>query len=339
MESTVLERLRESLSERRQALAEWFRQAPPEARRTRTGLLGDEGIQEEIQTLDEALRKTNDKTLGICDVCHDYVDTSRLEMDYTASVCIEHLTGEEKTMLENELELSQKVQKALLPNQVPSIRGLEVAAFSQPAHIVGGDYFDFFQFRDGLHGFVIADVMGKGMPASLLMASFQASLKIIAPESTDAAEVVARLNHLFCHNIRLTKFVTVFLGRYDERSRVFEYCNAGHNPPLLRRQNGTIESMNPTGAAIGLVEQAQFQVASVVLRPEDRILFYTDGVVEARNAETEEYGQKRLEELLSARTSASAPQLIEHLKEGLRAFSGTRIPLDDTTVIAVRVMK
>jgi len=114
-------------------------------------------------------------------------------MDYACRICIDHLTGDERSLLESDLELSQKVQQALLPNELPGIPGLDIAAFSQPARMVGGDYFDFFTFRDGSPGFVIADVMGKGMAASLLMASFQASLRIIAPECDHPHEVLFNL--------------------------------------------------------------------------------------------------------------------------------------------------
>jgi sigma-B regulation protein RsbU (phosphoserine phosphatase) len=284
------------------------------------------------------LKEADDDTLGRCEVCHDYVDTSRLEMDYTASVCIDHLSGEERTLLENELELSQKVQRALLPHEAPSIPGLDFAAFSQPAHIVGGDYFDFLRLKDNALAVLIADVMGKGMPASMLMASLQASLHIIAPESEQPAEIVARVNRLFCHNIRLTKFVTLFLGRYDESLNLLTYCNAGHNPPAILRSNGCFETLRPTGAAIGLVEQTLFAQESIPLRKGDRVLLYTDGVVESKDARGEEFGLAGLEELLRSTGGMSAQESIGALRERLQRFTGQSTPADDTTVIAINVL-
>jgi sigma-B regulation protein RsbU (phosphoserine phosphatase) len=260
-------------------------------------------------------------------------------MDYTACVCIEHLTGKERTQLENELELSQKVQRALLPHDVPRIRGLDIAAFSQPAHFVGGDYFDFLRFKEGSHALVIADVMGKGMPASMLMASLQASLRIIAPESSEPADVVARLNHLFCHNIRLTKFVSLFLGQYDEDTRILTYCNAGHNPPLIYRTDGSIENLLPNGAAIGLIEQTEFTQSSVKLNVGDRLLLYTDGVVESLNKDNELFGQERLEEFLRTSSHLSAHQIVTSLRDRLQQFIETNTPTDDTTIIAVEVTR
>jgi len=338
METTVLQQLKESIAQQRQNLVEWLNGTPEVIKQLRTGPVGEEAVNDRLRTLDSALKKADEKTLGLCDVCHDYVEPSRLEMDYTASVCIEHLTGKERSLLENDLELSQKVQRALLPHSVPEIRGLEVAAFSQPARIVGGDYFDFVRMKDGSHAIVIADVMGKGMPASMLMASLQASLRIIAPESAEPADVVARLNHLFNHNIQLTKFVTLFLARYDESSRVLTYCNAGHNPPLVHRANGTIEALLPTGAAIGLVEDPVFLQGTITLRPGDRVLLYTDGVVESMNNEEELFGQERLEKFLQENSGTAVRNTIASLKEQLQKFSGGTLPADDTTVIAISVV-
>ena len=192
------------------------------------------------------------------------------------------------------------------------------------------------RFKNGAHAIVIADVMGKGMPASMLMASLQASLQIIAPESAEPAEVVTRLNYLFSHNIRLTKFVTFFIGRYDEITGELTYCNAGHNPPLLRRQNGTLESLLPTGAAIGLVEHARFEQQSVRLHPGDRLLLYTDGVVESFGKNMELFGQDRLEKFLRE-TNGSSQETVTSLKQTVQKFSGSATPADDTTIVVATV--
>lgn len=253
------------------------------------------------------MSKAEESTLGRCTVCDGYVEEARLEMDYTACVCLSHLTGEERSRLENELELSQKVQRALLPHDVPRIRGVEIAAFSQPAHIVGSDYFDFLRFRNGGHALIIADVMGKGMPASLLMASLQASLKIIVPETDEPADTLARLNHIFCHNTRLTKFVTIFVARFDENTLQLTYANAGHNPPVLITRQGRLETLRPTSAAIGLAEQVQFRQLALDLTAGDRLLMYTDGVVEPMNGERQEFGDHRLHEYLTESAGSSPP--------------------------------
>lgn len=336
MSGLILQRLRESLVERRNELAEWFQQSSAETRSVRVGPNGMDQVREQLTTLDTAIERAEAGTLGICNVCHDTVEESALEMDYAASVCLAHLSGDERSRLETDLELSQKVQKALLPESTPHIPELDIAAFSRPALIVGGDYFDFFQFQGGSHGFVVADVMGKGMAASLLMASFQASLRIIAPESTQPHEAVGRLNKIFRHNIRLTKFVTAFLARYDARSGILSYCNAGHNPPLLAGVDGEFRTLMPTGAAIGLVEGTPFETVSVPFRAGDRLLVYTDGVVELPGPGAEMFGDDRLRELFAMTMGEpSARGIIRTIRRRLEAFSGSPVPHDDTTMIAI----
>ena len=130
--------------------------------------------------------------------------------------------------LRAELELSQNLQRALLPQQTPPISGLDIAAYSRPAQIVTGDYFDFVQFKDGLPGIVIADISGHGVSAGMLMTSLQTAFHTLVPESTSPVEVLERINRLYVHNIRLTSFVTVFFGKFDPASHILSYASAGH---------------------------------------------------------------------------------------------------------------
>lgn len=191
--------------------------------------------------------------------------------------------------------------------------------------------------KNGCHAFAIADVMGKGMPASMLMASLQASIRILAPDYTEPADVVTRLNHLFNHNIRLTKFVTLFFATYDEHSRALTYANAGHNPPLVLRAGGSLDALLPTGAAIGLVEQVEFSQQRITLHPGDRMVLYTDGVVETMDSSEQFFGQERLVAFLREHRRSSAREIVASLKSRLQQFAGTPTPMDDTTVIAVGV--
>ncbi len=341
MDSGFFERVQANLFMQRQHLTDWLHNTPPQKRQIRLGPVSEQAVQAHLEVLDTALEKAENKTLGICEVCHDGIEPSRLEMDYTASVCLDHLTEDERRRLESDLELSQKVQQALLPQQVPDIPGLQLAAFSQPARIVSGDYFDFFQFRDNTHGLVIADVVDKGMPASLLMASLQASLRILVPESDAPAEVAQRLNSLFIHNVHLTHFVTLFLSRFDHTTRTLHYCNAGHNPPLLYRtqagRDDPVHWLRPTGAAIGLVEAFEFKPGSIALSPGDVLLLYTDGVTEARDLQGEEFGSQRLVEFVRQQSGASAADLVRELRRWLQEFTQGRPLDDDTTIIACKV--
>lgn len=341
MDTKITQRIRKNLQRQREGLYEWLGHTPPRKKEIHLGNADERSVAQHLQVLNEALDKAEERTLGLCQVCNGYIETSRLEMDFTASVCIDHYSLEERRKLEAELELAQKVQKSLLPQQLPQIPGVQVAAFSQPAQIVGGDYFDFFRFRNGAHGFAIADVMGKGMPASLLMASLQASLRILAPEHDSPATVMQRLNALFAHNTQLIKFITIFLGSFDPQTRVLEYCNAGHNPPVLARKCGEnfhFEWLKPTGAAIGLVESFNFGIAKIALQSGDMLLLYTDGLTEAMNAQDEEYGEQRLSAVLQSAYDSSPQTVLHDLRHALRNFTGTERLHDDFTMIAAKVV-
>ncbi len=339
MDDKLFVRFRDSILEQRQNIEEWLETTPTEEKQVRLGPLDEAAVKEHLEVLNTAATRAEDQTLGLCTVCEEYVETSRLEVDYTASICIDHYTEEQRRKLEKELELSQKVQKALLPQQIPDLAGLELAAFSQPARIVGGDYFDFFHFHDGSPGFVIADVMGKGIAASLLMASLQASLRILVTEEGSPSDVIKRLNQIFCHNINLTKFVTIFLARYDPETRTLHYCNAGHNPPLLCRANKLepVNWLDSTSAAIGLVEDFQFVGTHVKLAAGDLLLLYTDGVTEALNSTEEEFGTVRLAEMMLRNPEASPQELVAALRRSVQQFTNAQPPEDDTTILAVRI--
>ena len=340
MELSTIQRFRETLQRQRDNLLEWMKGAPADHKEIRFGPLPEQSVETRLNRLDDVIARTHSQDFGICDVCHEDVGVDTLEMDFTACVCIEHFSDEQRRRLEQDLELSHKVQKALLPKETPSIPGMNVAALIQPAEIVGGDYFDFFRFRDGTYGIAIADVMGKGLPASMLVASLQASLRILVPENDSPAEVMKRLNMLFYHNIHLIKFISIVLARYNPETHVLEYCNAGHNPPLhLHRKNDqlVIDELRPTGAAIGLTESIVYQNARIGVQPDDVVLMYTDGATEARNRTAEEYGTKRLEEWLKVNANLEPKRVNDELRKTLYEFVGSKHLQDDLTLVTGKI--
>lgn len=341
MEQSLFARFAESLRDRRNMLVEWLGAASPEERQVRLGPAPEKAMQNHFEVIERAIDKAHAHELGKCTVCNEFVGQDWLERDFTTSVCIDHLTGEERSRLEAELELSQKVQQALLPQRVPQLPGWEVAAFSRPASIVGGDYYDFGRFANGHQAFLIADVMGKGMPASMLMASLQASLKIIIPESTDPCTVMSRINQIFCHNIHLTKFVTLVVAELDTASGTVRYANAGHNPPyLVRQSNGDgaacTELLPPTGAAIGLIEEARFEAKSVQLKAGDALVFYTDGVTDAGVHSGTMFGEDRLRDYLRKNYRQPAGGLLRGILQEVQTFTRDAPPSDDTTIMVVK---
>lgn len=338
MEADLSQRIQKGLAEKRQNLTDWLARTPEPEKEIHLGPSGEVAIQAHLEVLETALQEAEDQTLGLCEVCQDCVNAELLEMDYTASVCLEHLSDQERRQLETELELSHAVQKALLPQQPPAIPGLDISSFSRPAQIVGGDYYDFFQFQDGVHGLVVADVEGHGVSAGMLMSSLQTSLRTLVPETASPVEVLQRINRFYLHNIHLTTFVTIFLARFEAGGRELTYCNAGHNPPLLvRAASGEVLRLAPTGAAIGLVEDFTPRVGSVSLHPGDALLLYTDGLTEAANAQGQQFGPERLEEIVSRNAALPADELARLVRQSLYDFAAGEPLADDVTIVACRL--
>jgi hypothetical protein len=341
VESGVLERIRGSLLEKRQTLTGWLGATPAPQRQVRLGPASDGAVLAQIQLIDEALDKAEDGTIGICQACCEPVETRLLEMDYTACVCLSHLSEAEQSQLETELDLSQEVQRALLPQEPPEISGVELAAFSRSAQIVGGDTFDFLRYRDGAHAIAIADAAGHGVSAGLLMASVQAALRMLIPESESPDEVLGRVNRYFHHNIHFTSFVTLFLARLDPAAHTLDYSNAGHNPPLLYRpkHNGVegITWLGPTSAAVGLIEDFYPGVGRLELASGDILMLYTDGVTEAADRLGQPFGEGGLAAFVRDSAELTARELTQRLWRVLQEFTGGGPLADDATVVAIKV--
>jgi sigma-B regulation protein RsbU (phosphoserine phosphatase) len=338
----VINRIQESLESKRENLIHWLGSAPEEEKETY--LCCEEGVDEKslqphLQVIDSTLEKAASQTLGVCEVCHGHVEDELLEMDYTACICLDDYSDEERRRLEAELELSQVVQRALLPRETPSVPGMDLAAFSRPAQIVGGDYFDFFKFRDGAHGMVIADVEGHGVSSSMLMSSLQTALHTLVPDNDSPIPVLERINRFYIHNINLTTFVTVFLSRYDPQLHQLTYASAGHNPPLLLHVNGMNELswLRPTAAAIGLMEEYHVRAETITLSRGDILLLYTDGVTEATNTGNEPFGLNRLVAAVQENAGLAAQELLRAIRQSLQAFCAEKQLEDDITLLVCKV--
>jgi len=347
MDTGLLQKFRSNLSTQRQHLVGWLSSAPGEKKQVQLGTADEANVRARVQVLDDVIESTHTKTFGRCEVCHESMEPDRLEMDYTCCVCLDHLSSDQKREIENELQLAAKFQQALLPQDAPSIPGLDVAAYSRPAAVIGGDYFGFYRFQDGAHGLAIGDAVGHSISASLLMSNLHAALQILVPEHSAPIEVIQRLNHLFHHNINLTNFVTLFLARYEPENRTLTYSSAGHNPPLLVRARPGAESpgagdpvtwLKPTGPAIGLVERFDAGAAQVSLSPGDVLLLYTDGVTEAMDAKQVTFGEGRLAELVRRRANMPAQELVGAVREGLGAHVRGRPLVDDATIVVLKAI-
>ena len=195
-----------------------------------------------------------------------------------------------------------------------------------------------FQFRDGTHGLVIAEVSGHGDSAGMLMSSQQTALRTMAPESDSPAEILERINRFYIHNVHFTTFVTVFLARFDPLTRTLTYVNSGHNPPAVRRRsNSAVLWLKPTAPAIGLAEDFHPRMESIGFSEGDSLLLYTDGVTEVMNVSNEEFGQARLAALVQEHADRPAQDLLQAVRQAVSAFGGNRPLVDDVTMVALRI--
>jgi len=237
-----------------------------------------------------------------------------------------------------EIDIARGVQERLFPQKLPEISGVDCAGFCRPAQGVGGDYYDFLAMSGGRLGVALGDVAGKGIPAALLMASLQASLRgqrLAGPG--DLAQLMTNLNFLIHEASPDNRYATFFYGEMDPATRRLDYVNAGHNAPMLFRVDGTIERLKATGPVVGLVEAGRFEAKSVVLDPGDLLLVYSDGISEAMNHDDEEWGEARLAAAAGAAFPCGAQTLIDRLFVAADAFAAGAVQHDDMTVVVVRM--
>jgi sigma-B regulation protein RsbU (phosphoserine phosphatase) len=237
-----------------------------------------------------------------------------------------------------EIDIARGVQQRLFPQKLPSIAGVDCAGVCRPAQRVGGDYYDFLALSGGRLGIALGDVAGKGIPAALLMASLQASLRgqrLSGP--SDLAQLMTNLNFLIHEASPDNRYATFFYGELDPGNRRLDYVNAGHNPPMLFRAAGGVLRLGATGPVVGLVEGGHFEQRSVQLSPGDVLLVYSDGISEAMNASEEEWGEGQLEAAARAASPCNPQELIDALFVAADAFAGGAVQHDDMTVVVVRM--
>jgi phosphoserine phosphatase RsbU/P len=233
-----------------------------------------------------------------------------------------------------ELAEALKIQQRLLPQQVPQIDGWEIAASWQPASGVGGDCFDAIRFGESRLALSIADVVGKGIPAALLMSNLQAAVRAFASEATEPQALCQQVNRILCGNIAEGRFISFFYCVLDAPSGMLTYTNAGHYLPMLIRADGSVERLGEGGPVLGVVADAEYEQAHVALNAGDRVVLFTDGLTEARDSADEEFGEPRLQEAAVQHRACSAPALQARLTDAVATFTGGRLQ-DDATLIVL----
>jgi phosphoserine phosphatase RsbU/P len=235
-----------------------------------------------------------------------------------------------------EMEEARRIQRKLLPASLPDIEGCEIASQWRPASGVGGDCFDAIPFGRSRLGLCIADVVGKGIPAALLMSNLQAAVRAFASDAAQPSELCQQVNRILCGNIAEGRFISFFYCRLDTALGLLSYANAGHYQPMLVREDGSVERLSAGGPVLGVFPEAAYEQDQTHLCSGDRLVLYTDGVTEARSGADEEFGEERLLSAILDNRACSAPALEARLSGIVASFAGDSLQ-DDATLIVVAV--
>jgi len=236
-------------------------------------------------------------------------------------------------MQAQEMQRAREIQQSLLPKEIPQLEGFEVAAAWRPAREVSGDYYDVFKLDEHRLGVCIADVVGKGVAAALLMANVQAAVRAYASSAENAAQLCTKVNRLLCENLATGKFVTFLYGVLNNETRTFDYCNAGNVCPVLVSQ-GTVRSIAVGGAVLGVFPEWQYESANLALGPGDRLLLVTDGITEASDAAEQEFGEEKLAEAALRHSKRTSAEMSRLLLEEVSAFCDSHFH-DDATLLVI----
>jgi sigma-B regulation protein RsbU (phosphoserine phosphatase) len=246
----------------------------------------------------------------------------------------------DRVVMKRDLQIAKEIQAWLLPPQAPGVPGLQIAFATKPANTVAGDYYDVFA-RPGSEGrswlMAVADVAGKSVPAAMLMATFQASLKTLSDTPGPLTELVGRMNRYACTNSQNgRRFTTAFIAEYESASRNLTYVNAGHNEPIVLRRSGAVERLHCGGMPLGIMD-SPYQSGTVTLEVGDWLVAFTDGVVEAENPAQQQYGEDRLLTIVRWGMQLDPKVLLDHLLADIVRFEANAPQHDDITCVLVKV--
>jgi len=316
--------LREQLSERKERLNDSI---------NRFG--NSETLVSLLEQVDAALERMHNGTYGICVICNGEIEPERLKVDPLITVCLDDLSSEEQRVLEQDLNLAAKIQRGLLPKNDLVTAGWITSYSYIPAGPVSGDYCDIIEFKDGTESllFLLGDVSGKGVAASLLMSHMRAMFHSLISIDLKVNSLVEKANRLFTESTVLSHFATLVCGKANSLGEV-EICSAGHNPPLLVRSNEVIK-ISSTGIPIGLFCNSKYESKCLTLDNNDTLFLYSDGLTESTSKDIE-YGEERLIKTVSSLKSAPPKELISGVLEDLNTFLSGGQRKDDITMMALK---
>jgi sigma-B regulation protein RsbU (phosphoserine phosphatase) len=314
---------REQLVDRRQQLVSIA---------TRRG--GNAEIEQLLDEVDAALQRISEGTFGRCETCGDPIEADRLFVDPLTRFCLDHLTPRAQRALQQDLDMAVRIQRELLPKPESRFDGWEFAYHYQPAGPVSGDYCDLIPGSGGELYFLLGDVAGHGVAAAMLMSHLSALLRTLISIGLPLEQLMERTSRVFCESTLPMHYATLVCGR-AERSGEIELCNAGHPPPLVIAHSG-IERIEATGLPIGLFCTEQFTSRRLRLQPGETLLLYTDGVLEARDPDGDEYGLDRMMALIASAERSGPNPLVESCVREIAAFGRSPSFADDVSILALR---
>jgi sigma-B regulation protein RsbU (phosphoserine phosphatase) len=306
--------------------------------RLETAVADDGGaaqIRHLLEEVDAALARMEDETYGLCLVCQDTVEAERIIADPLVCVCLGCLSAKQRRALEEDLELAAHIQAGLLPPRSLAHDGWQVSYHYEAASVVSGDYCDIVKADDGSLYFMLGDVAGKGVAASMLMSQLHAMFRALIPVGLPLSHLVARASRIFCESTLPTHYATLVTGRADASGGV-EICNAGHLPPLHLRREGGASLVEATGLPVGIFCNEEFTSAKFTMRPGDTLFLFTDGLSESLGPAGDEYGTERLLSLLCRHRELLPEELIRACLGDLSDFCSGSPKHDDLTVMALR---
>lgn len=257
-----------------------------------------------------------------------------------ASIRVENATLLEERLererMERELELATEIQQRFQPSGPPQLTGYEFQGISFSCYEIGGDYYDFIERHDGRMLIALGDVSGKGTAAALLMSSLHAAIHAQVSTQSPLDEIVGSVNRYLAENTPSNRFVTLFVAELEPATGKLKYINAGHNPPLVGRINGSIEQLDSGGFPLGIIPTAEFELGEMVLDPGESLVVYSDGVSEANNLAGDEFGLERLSSVIQGNLRSSASGLRDKVESALSSFTQTAPANDDITLVIVK---
>ncbi|MCW5960975.1 MAG: SpoIIE family protein phosphatase [Pyrinomonadaceae bacterium] len=290
---------------------------------------------------------SNDKVIGVFDLESDrydsYTDDDLSILQLLASqvaIIIEkvelHQQLIEKRRLQAQLEIAREVQLELLPDNDPELAGFDISAYIFPTEEVSGDYYDWVQIFEDQIGIIVADAVGKGIPAALLMAFLRAALRAGVQIGYAPHIALAKVGNLLWDSVEDHQFITGIYGILDATNRTFVYSNAGHNPPLLIKPDGEYRYVEYGDLPLGMFRNMQYHQHFIRFETGQTLVLYTDGITEALNEKGEDYGKERFAQLILEGIDLSARELIEFIREDLTKFTGQKFLSDDGTLFIVK---